>query len=56
MRWAALHACIRNTHPALRQLVVIADLNVVRIAVNESKTYPPLIIDRDRVLTLPIAL
>jgi hypothetical protein len=36
--------------------MVVTDLNVVRITILEAKTYPPLIIDRNRVLAFPITL
>jgi hypothetical protein len=34
--------------------VVVGYLHVVRIAINESETNPPLIVDRDRMLPLPV--
>ena len=35
-------------------LVVIAELDVVRVAVSEAETDPPLIVDGDRVLAFPV--
>jgi hypothetical protein len=37
-------------------LVVITDLNVICVTILESKTYPPLIVDGNRVLTFPVTL
>jgi hypothetical protein len=36
--------------------VIITNLDVISIAVFKPKTDPPLIIDRNRMLTLPVAL
>lgn len=35
--------------------MVIANLDIVGIAINEAETYPPLIVDGDRVLALSIS-
>jgi len=37
-------------------LVVVTDLNVVRVSVLEPETDPPLVVHGDRVLARPIAL
>jgi hypothetical protein len=54
MRRAALDTSVCDTHIALRQLVVITDLNVICITVFKAKTYPPLIVDRNRILAFPV--
>lgn len=37
-------------------LVIVADFNIVRVAITESEADSPLIIDRDRVLSLAVVL
>jgi hypothetical protein len=36
--------------------MVVTEFNVERIAIDESKTDPPLIVDGDRMLTLAVTL
>lgn len=55
MRWADLSlSCVPNAHPTPRS-VVVSDLDVVGISIDEPETDTPLVIDRDGVLSLPIA-
>jgi len=54
-RPAGHHTGICNSH-GFSCLVVVADFDIERVAVDEPKTDAPLIIDRDGMLTLPIVL
>ncbi len=38
------------------QLVIVTELNLVRVSGNETKTDAPLIVDGDRILPKPITL
>ena len=48
-------ARIGNAHARVLRLVIIAELNIVRIAILESKADTPLIVHGDRVLSGPIS-
>ena len=54
-RTALKRTGVGNTHRDGLQLVIVAELDVERIAVLESEADPPLIVDRDRVLPRAVA-
>jgi len=49
-------ARVGDTHGSILRLVILAELDVVRVTVLETKADPPLIIDGDRVLTRTVCL
>lgn len=56
MRRAAIHTCICNAHIGVQRSVVIADFNIVCVAIFKDEADPPLVVDRDGVLYLSVAL
>ena len=55
-RAALQRAVIRNAHEAALRLVIVTELHIVRVAIHESKTNAPLIIDCDRMMPRSVPL
>jgi hypothetical protein len=57
MSWPTLHLSrVRYAQRSTSHLVIVADLDVIRVAADESKADAPLSVHRDRVLALRIIL